>query len=290
MLASISSAINGLIWDNSKPEDTYLSWLEWQKKQPVTLFEKCELFDYYLSKRPNFLSSDLPYSSCLTSYNKKHYVYCFGDFAILIATSNSGGRNVVDFISVLLDIYDTCKGYFRAFKGDAAGISLLREVVAKRNISVLNSHNFNQYNYPYNKIHAHTVAQFSLSTLLMKVLSDYLIMITNNQTCSSIEVGLCKKAFDANEFGKVLEAKTTNSIGINIQQAKVRGTPKINSWPQIENDFEQRCSVCQRVSESLWSQFSLCLDCYLKRRCSKCGKEAIIIGVDSLPKCNIHQE
>jgi hypothetical protein len=285
MLKTLTDLIQ---WTNSTQVNEWDTWIEWQKNQPISHYEKSEIFQYYLSYHPNFQP---PRYSCIAGNNNRLYVYCFGDFATLIVNPQGGG-NVVEYFEVLLKIYDNCKGTSRRFTGDPVGISLLRNVVQTRSLFHVQNHDFAQYNYDYGVIHGHTVAQYSLSTLLLRFVSHYMSHVTVKGNYFAISINACQKAYTKCIFGEPRTATHTNSKAMDIPS---RSTPITSiqdlrplSWPR-DNVTCIRCKTCTRVTENIWGKFEACLDCHLKRICSECGLPAVIIGVDSFPKCSHHQ-
>lgn len=269
---------------NTNPHDEWTTWIEWQKRQPFVHYEKSEIFQYYLSYKPQFQP---PRDSCITDGNNRFYTYCFGDFACLLVKP-PGGSNVSEYFELLLDVYDTCKGPSRRITGDPIGISLVREVVRRRTLIPIQEHDFRQYNYDYSIIHAHTVAQFSLSTLLMRFVSHYMSHVTTRGSFFAISISACQKSMNNSFFGepKVLciSSPPLDIPGRLGQDQKSQAL----SWPR-DNSTCIRCKTCSRVTENVWGKFQTCLDCHLKRICSECALPAIIIGTDSLPKCHYHQ-
>lgn len=291
-----------IIWNRNNVEDEWATWGEWQRQQSSTHYEKSDLFQYYLSRRPNFLP---PETSCLNDYHREYYVYCFGDFASLIVNPHSGKSKISDiirYISLLLDIYDVCKGTARKVRGDPSGIALLRRVVINRDLEALHKYNFQSHCYPYDKIHAHTVAQYSLSTLLLRLLSHYLN--TTVMKHPYIAISMCKQAYDKHTFGIIANAQSrpiSSSSPINIPSNKHK-TDDLHghSWPKKPDNLEPinktinstkrlRCQICTRICENVWGNFNTCIDCYLKRVCSVCGVNAVVITADGFPKCTAHQ-
>jgi hypothetical protein len=272
--------IKDLIW-TANTQDEWKSWEEWQDKQDSKHYEKSELFRYYLSCRPYYQISKNSVVKDID--NNKYYKYCFGDYVELIV--NPDRCNVITYITLLIDIYDVCKGLTRRLKGDPEGILILREVIAKNNLSILDKHNLNQYLYPYNKLHAHTVVQFSLSTFLLRILVHYLSFIKLNIYDSAITLSKCKSSFDTKIYGSPVFIISNN---IDIINSTIRSKDiKSFSWPR-DTSLALRCKFCCRITENIWGNFSSCLDCHLNRICSICGQKAIII-INDLPKCYNHQ-
>lgn len=267
-------------WSKSSVKDEWCTWTAWQNCQNPSHYERSNIFHYYLTSRPIFRPQK---NAC---HQNKHYVYCFGDFSALLVTP-SGGENALEYLVLLVDVYDVCKGVSRKFiTGDPPCITLLREVIRKRSLNALQSFDFYQYEYPYGEIHAHTVAQYSLSTLLMRFVSHYMSYVDIRKSYPAIEIGVCQKACSDCVFGTPI-FQTSSPIGIPCKPKldEIRGS---SSWP-MDNKTCLRCVKCKRVTENIWGDFDCCLDCHSKRICSVCGEKAIIISTDDLPKCNLHK-
>src|SRR5271163_1113033 len=79
-------------------------WEEWQKNQSVEHFEKSEIYNTYLSYRPNF---KIPEYSAIYNANVKYYKYCFGDFTVFLYLPSRGlasSTNIIEYIILLLDL------------------------------------------------------------------------------------------------------------------------------------------------------------------------------------------
>lgn len=280
MLGSFS---NWLTWTTTTPKDEWDTWELWQRSQPPIHFEKSDVFQYYISCRPQFRA---PKFAANNGPKSIYYIYCFGDFATLLVNP-SLGDDVTSYCTLLLDLYDTCKGISRRITGDPNGISVLREVVRKKSIIPLHAHDFTQYTYDYEIIHAHTVAQYSLSTLLMRMIANYMHNISSHGNYPTITAVKCEKAYHEYSFGdraSVPISTTPISIPTKVIIEEGRGS----SWPRDASTCS-RCQICNRVSENLWGTFNACLDCHMKRICSSCSLTAVVIGSDNLPKCKLHQ-
>lgn len=278
MLKTLSQWVN---WTDTNIEDEWNTWENWQKYQDSSHYESSDIFQYYLSQRSNFQP---PINSCLNESNNKYYVYSFGDFACLLVNS-SKGCNLVDYVELLLDVYDVCKGFSRRIKGDPDCITTLRNVIYKRVISPLQYYNFSQHAYPYHKIHAHTVAHYSLSTLLMRLISHYMAQTTFKDKYPEISLSTCHESYKNCIFGLPMISPTAP---INIKPCKNKSEEKRpSSWPR-GNYVSFRCKTCTRVTDKLWGDFESCFDCHHKRICSVCGVGAMIITKDDLPKCSMH--
>lgn len=277
-----------IIWYRNNTEDEWETWTQWQRQQNTSHYEKSDIFQYYLLKRPNFQPPD---TSCLNDYHREYYIYCFGDFAALIVNPHSGG-DILRYISLLLDIYDVCKGTARKVRGDPASIAFLRRVISTRNVEILYRYNFDPHCYPYNKLHAHTVAQYSLSTLLLRLLSHYLNQTIARGSYPSIAISTCKEAYDSGIFGVVANNKlrhqpvSSTPIDIVINKCK---SEEIHGRSLPDNPPKRlRCKICTRICENVWGKFKSCIDCHLKRICSVCGAPAVVIASDGFPKCSDH--
>lgn len=270
---------NLIPWSKSTIKDEWSTWEEWQRHRNPSHYEKSDIFHYYLANRPIFSP---PKNAC---HNNKHYIYCFGDFSAILVTP-TGGENALEYLILLVDIYDVCKGVSRRLlTGDPPCITLVRNVIRKRNLTLLQSFDFYQYEYPYCQIHAHTVAQYSLSTLLMRFISHYMSYIDIRKSYPMIDIALCQKACHDCVFGTpIFQTSSPITIPFRPKLDEVRGS----SWPS-DNKTCLKCAKCKRVTENIWGDFDVCLDCHSKRICSVCGEKAVIISHDDLPKCNLHK-
>lgn len=272
---------------STSTQDEWNTWEVWQRGQPNNHYEKSDIFQYYLNYRPDFR---IPEYSAIDGPHSKAYRYCFGDFTPLVINS-SGNCDIVAYCNVLLDIYDVCKGITRRLKGDPTAITLMREIVMKRNLTSLHNRDFQKYCYDYGSIHAHTVAQYSLSTLLMRLLTNYLYFACNKTFFPHIEFDICEKAHNSKIFGyRIEKVESSRSIPVSIPIANViqNDEKTSSSWPRDPMSFS-RCHACKRVTENKYGQFNACIDCHLKRICSVCGTTpVVIITDDNLPKCKDH--
>lgn len=268
-------------WSTTTKRSEWTTWKEWERTQPASHYKSSDLYIYYLSHRTKF---KVPNNSVISTEACKYYSYCFGDYISFIMVPY-GESNVVEYFALLLDFYDTCKGISRRLTGDPTGITILRQTVMKKTLTPLFEHDLEQYSYDYTEIHAHTVAQFSLSTLIMLLASNYVSRVCSKQYFPSINAKLCQKAYDKCTFGSITQERM-QSKAIDIPSKSVGIESKVASWPR--NDKLLRCSKCSRVSDTVWGLFDCCLDCHLKRICSICSATAVIITSDDLPKCAQH--
>lgn len=269
--------------------DDWKYWKQWQDSMPPSHYESSDIFKYYLSQRPNFRPPDPSYT---VMPGAEPYVYVFGDYASLLASWKES-TNIIDYIKLLLDFYDVCKGYLRRVIGDPPCIDLLRQTVEKKSIIPLGQHNLLQYYYPYSELHAHTVAHFSLSTLIMRLIIHYIRTATRDLKFETIVPSTCYTVYKNRVYGRILEDGTvlsnqkTAPIPIPAKsEAESSSNPTTNhrsSWPKDH----PRCFKCRRITEALYGDFNVCCDCYYKRICCICGDPAIIIS--DLPRCAKHQ-
>lgn len=146
--------------------DTWNSWYEWQKKQKPIHYQRSDVFRRYANQYyiPN------------EKYNEQ-VVYVLGDFRYFITFDFISNDNVYwDYIKVLIDLYDCCKGLRRSILGDPPFIHKLKEGYENRDLNPFLLYGFRECDYDYEKIHVHTVAYFSLSTLIMRLASHLTAM------------------------------------------------------------------------------------------------------------------
>lgn len=290
MLKSISSII-GLSVQDDKP-----AWVEWQRRQPPSHFHSSPIFDYYLTSHPQFIVSNQALSQI--SPSGKYISYCFGVFADLMFGIEVS-MSLAAYCNIILDIYDSCKGYSRLLKGDPQCITQIRNYLRDRNHHILNQHLLSPYIYDYEYIHAHTVAQYSLSTLLMCMLGNFMYHKGLIRDINFLIDPLrCQQAYIALRFGpSSSDIKASAPITIPcpitsaIKPSSLPTTFKPSSWPDEALKgalLTYKCSKCSCVSEKLWGPFLLCLDCHVRKYCSECCDIAIVITADGLPKCNLH--
>lgn len=304
MLRSITDWIN---ITNSNPEDEWKAWEDWQKRQPLSHYEKSDIYNHYINSRPLFT---IPDQSCVTSFDKIYYEYCFGEFTAFILSPKSQGQNIMNYFKLLLDLYDTCKGFSRRLTGDPNSIAILRESVKENNLTILNNHNYSPYEYDYTILHAHTVAQYSLSTLIMRLVSHGLRVISMRTSFPEICVNKCKYAYSLRIFGTPKDESVDHiarnnhnqnynnnrniisaPIDINNNNNNNKNEPCGYSWP-IDPNMELKCKQCGRITERRYGKHDSCLDCYSRRVCTVCGSKAIVMIKcfnQSYPRCELHR-
>ena len=266
----------GNYFSNENTIKLYDSWEEWQKGQLKIHYIESNLSSY-ISPKPG---------------HKNPYIkYCFGDFENIYYMPEN--INEMAYFTLLLSTYDRCKGYLRSFKGDSAGIDILRKVIKIKNSDELYNHDFKIYDYNCSVIHAHTVSYFSLSTLIMYLISNYMHYKSyNSDHFPHIDIEMCKIAYYNKKFGEIIYINSnkdlvrSNIINIKTKESNSR---TCNSWHGQQLKSVNKCSNCNRVCDAYWSKHKLCLNCHLYEVCSICSGEKFSVGADGYPKCCIHQ-
>jgi hypothetical protein len=257
-------------------QKNFLTWEQWQNKQPGAHFVDSTLSSYIPIK---------------TGLNNIYMKYCFGCFSNIIYTQDQ--CDMIGYFTMLINIYDQCKGYGRTFKGDSSGISLLRKIILDKNADDLYNHDFQCYNYNYTILHGHTVGYFSLSTLLLFFVSNYMYAKSyNNDYFPHIDMDECKKVYNKKVFGDITYiTPIPKSLSMNIKKNYDKTKPAACSWPSIINNVNNpsKCSHCDRVCENLWGKLQHCLDCHLYVVCRECGGQKFGVGSDGYPRCALHQ-
>ena len=164
--------------------------LQWQSQQDSAHFRSYPPLQTYYAKNPDLHGP-------LQCYDPAGYEYCFGDFAKLIKFPPNGS-NLYDDLALLLYVYDHCKGYFRWFY-DSEGISALRKSVRTKTVDALYTYKYPQYDYT--QIHAHTMAAYSLSDVIMTLVSHYIASFANSAPCKMIDRSQCLIAKQNARFG-----------------------------------------------------------------------------------------
>lgn len=281
MLTWVLTNINHYYETNlDNAQKNFLTWEQWQQKQSSGHFVDSSLAIYIPIK---------------TGLNNIYIKYSFGCFSNLIYTHDQ--CDMIGYFTMLINIYDQCKGYARTVKGDASGISLLRKIIADKKADDLYNHDFQCYNYNYSVLHAHTVGYFSLSTLLLFFVSNYMYGHSyDNDYFPHIDMDECKKIYNKKTFGDITYITPITrsiSIGINNKNISKIHDKKIacNSWPSIINNVNNpsKCSHCDRICENLWGKMQHCLDCHLYVVCSECGGQKFSTGADGYPRCALHK-
>lgn len=157
-------------------DKTWDSWYEWQKTQPPIHFQRSEIFRKYAN------CNDIPAENF-----KEEYIYVLGDFRYFITFEYIKNEEIFwEFIQILIGLYDTCKGIRRSLLGDPSFIITLKNSFKTRDFKDIYNYDYKECKYDYQKIHVHTVAHFSLSTLIMRYVSQLLCMrfgLNNKYPC-----------------------------------------------------------------------------------------------------------
>lgn len=147
-------------------DKTWNSWYEWQKTQPTIHFQRSEIFRKYANY------NDIPPINFTDDY-----IYVLGDFRYFITFEYIRNESIFwEFIEILINLYDTCKGIRRSILGDSSFIIMLKNSFKSKNCKDIYNYDYKECDYDYQKIHVHTVAHFSLSTLIMRFVSQLLCM------------------------------------------------------------------------------------------------------------------
>lgn len=223
MLRSLASSFWDIFSEQQEVE-VWSYWMEWQSKVLPEHYESSELVRSYKRQRPRFSP---PKYSC-AEISHEEYSYVMGEFAFLVCNPVNGAlTEAIEYVRLLVDIYDRCKGYSRMVQ-DPPSISRLRKVLKTNRLSYLSNYDFSQFDYPHEKLHAHTVAEYSLSTLLMKVLSHYLHQTGLEGKFRPISVSSCRRAMEAGTFGRVTNVR---SLPITIEKRSSEND-RTSSCPQ----------------------------------------------------------
>ncbi|HSW76425.1 MAG TPA: hypothetical protein VLG50_05245 [Candidatus Saccharimonadales bacterium] len=265
-------------------QQNFKMWQEWQNKQDSQHY-LTSISSLYINQKAN--------------RKNIYHCYCFGDFENLIYTPEQ--CNEIDYISMLIHVYDNSKGYLRSVKGDIVGIKMLRTILVDQNMDPLYHFDFAPYMYPYDQIHAHTVAYFSLSTIILFLVSNYMhIKSYNADQFPSININLCKNAFTTKVFGDISYTVSRNNIpivqkqsaNIDIESVKNKDAVRVcHSWPGANHAAPiNRCTNCKAVCENYWGTHKHCLNCHLYKVCFICGSDAVfsVSNRDNFLRCRLH--
>lgn len=263
-------------------QDEYASWKLWQNKQTMSHYTHSDLYQYFMTCNPNIILED-------TFGNNKYYKYCFGDFTKFISYNNNS-KDPITYLTLLLLLYDTCKGITRKIS-DPTGIAILRSSVNKRRFDELRTIDYSIYDYKYYEIHAHTIVQYSLSTFIMFLIGNFFQNTFFDKVLPYIDQERCKIAHKNQVFGDILltPVKMITSDIVTIPSKTEDSTVSDGFSPRSWQDHIN-CSACNRKTERTWGNFKLCLDCHVKNKCSVCCGTAMFISPnDNLPKCYQHR-
>jgi hypothetical protein len=203
--------------------------------------------------------------------NYQYFCYCFGDFTPLISNHILSQQELLSLAQFLLKIYDQNKGYDRRLrKGDSLDIQNLRLFAQGEGFPILEKINFVKYHYPYYKIHAHSLAQYSLSILILRIMEHNLSYHYKNLRI--IELNHCYNCYHNATFNVLKDEHVHINIG---------------SWSSGMQLYS--CSNCKSSNERLWGKFKVCLDCYIHRLCRTCGATVQDNCTQHVPYCALHK-
>jgi hypothetical protein len=138
-------------------EDVWATWELLQKRTHFLCYQPLQ--DYYkLKPLPEWLSGGI------SIFHERR----FGLFSPLMIPQKTA-LQIIELIKILIEIYDYCKGTLRFLRFDNPAIRALRLTVRFNSFLDISKEPTDQYYYDYNRVHAHTIAQYSLSTLLMRI-------------------------------------------------------------------------------------------------------------------------
>lgn len=212
--------------------------------------------------------------------------YCFGEFRTLLLYGEMNTEQLCVFINTLLIIYDKCKGPSRKWLwGDPYEISAFRIATTNQDFKSLETINWKFVEYPIGEIHAHTVAQYHLSTLICRLAchilaeAGYILPhIAQNEICDAYSKRSFLKYNIDTHLGRILN----NSLH-HIETAVYRG------------DIPLVCKVCGRCTTVLKGKNSACDTCFRNQICLHCSSQEVrdssdkvIRGEDNLPRCISH--
>lgn len=264
-----------LNWLFNTQDQSYESYKLWQDKQPQSHFITSQLHAYIYPK---------------SGYKDPHVRYTFGDFENLIYMPEQ--CNEFSYFNLLLNMYDKCKGYLRSLKGDHEGITLLRKVITVNNSDELYNHDFTKYEYPYQYLHGHTIAYFSLSTLILFFVSNYMHYKSyRSDRFPHIHIDICKNAYHNKVYGDIAyvpSIKSSKSITIPAKSKEKEVVKVCQSWPNMVSTTN-KCTNCSRICDNFWGNHKSCLDCHLYKVCFVCGGLMFTIGKNGHPLCILHQ-
>lgn len=202
----------------------------------------------------------------------QYVCYCFGDFTPLISNHILTAQELITLSQTLLQIYDQHKGFDRKYrKGDPTDITFLRNFAQGEGWENIEKISFSKYHYPYHNLHAHTLANYSLSSLILRIVEHNLAFQYNQFL--AIDIQKCLEAYHNSTFAPVI--KNGNSVIF------------ASSW---SSGMEYRyCPNCKNKCDSLCGKFQVCLNCYIYNICRTCGAKVSHYTNDHKPYCSLHQ-
>jgi hypothetical protein len=229
------------------------SWITWQTSQAPSHFRDCPIADKYFRE----------HSEQRLEAEQLCASYCFGRFTHFIRFPfHISCPELRAIITNLLELYNSCKGIRRRIFGDSAPIIMLREAIeTSEGWCVLTRHDFTPYDYDYTRIHAHTVAYFSLSTLIMRIVAHYLHYTTFGRDKHEIVLSKCRRTRELLIFGLPLVLEDGSNTVVYI------------------------CGNCGKTFNEVYGRFHCCFQCHQNCVCRICGKPGTGTGD---PRCHDH--
>lgn len=264
-------------------------WEIWQKGQGPEHYQKSRVWQSFLAYAPKFKVPDVGITVSDSQYDCYHY--CFGEFTPLIIRGQLK-PSPIPYFRTLLDIYTCNKGYVRSIMGEREFISLLRKAIMENELSELAGFNYATLAYRYDKIHAHTVAEYSLSRLLA-LLTENALVYQGYNTLKPISIKSCHEAWSLGLYSKSTSpAMLIKKVVRQVTQDKTwdQSPPNFlpSSWPEYcGTNGLQKCSRCGAVCGRTYT-FGECKECHITTVCSICGSVASDLARDGLPKCVQH--
>lgn len=270
------------LWSQD-PTSEWDTWATWQAQRDDAHFAAFAAYSTFFRAQPD---SFFP-PTCVTSGpDAKYYWYALGVFAPLVVADALTPAQTMSLATSLLTTYDSNKGYTRLLRGDPPAIAHVRSCVNQQNLALLRSYDYTPYAYDVSELHAHTVAQFSLSSLLLRLLAHALHR--SGSTAPRITVECCKAAYDRKTFCKSLANVSVASFWDPHADRPFMYGGGCSRWAV---SAKYSCSLCRRLSETLWGHYHLCLDCYKTKACYVCGDSRVAsTNEDGFPRCQEHPE
>lgn len=237
---------------NQNNENKWLEWIEWQKNQNYFHYQNFNYIENYYNE--NKILKNFCLNINRENETNIYFSYCFGDFFPLVLLSNEK-IDRYEFIKIILEIYDYCKGYTRTMIGDSNIMIKLRNCLNERDTRPIQEIDYEPFLYPYGTIHAHTVAYFSISTLLIRILINFM----SYKDIYIIKKYPCQIAYEEARYGCYRTIKTLNEFK--------KTKPKcITCFSEINhNDLNSlECLKCKGLESQIPEVSSY--DSYLKNR------------------------
>lgn len=246
----ISSALSSLPGAREVDvEDIWKGWIAWQKTCSSENY--CKYQPLLALEKTNAKWRDLVARAEPMRY--LGLAYCFGSFFPLLYLAENG-CTPKDFSAMLLCVYDSCKGYKRTLVGDPSGIALLRRILETGDKKIFSELDTAEYLYPYASLHAHTVARFSLSTLILRIATHYFVGYDKTRPLEICR-DACNVAYEAALFGPY------SNIG-GLGPSSMSKSRCISCFMEIEH--QSRCPKCQSSDLSLHKGHVGSMDSYFR--------------------------